>query len=589
MPHPQELMLYPNNSFTRGNPKPIVYYQDALQLIPIDTIKTFYVNYWSSTTEQYWPTSYYDLKAAMHKTGIISVYIPPLSNELSVARHSCACTKFPTEVNRNIRKINRDLHRIAIQSVNISLEQSRYRKNHDSSGNILDLLNSKLEPQNDLNDAHIEQVWPLNFTVPNAKIITPATVALFTAKTVGIPLLQKAFEKYFNRFRDIIPRAKFFPFNNSTSFTLPKEVRLSGVDSVLSNFSMILALDSLTDFERDGLQHVSDLDTMHGILANLSVTNEQFIDFLRNRIVDYMIRFAAQGIERKIDPNFPVLVHLTPGLSFIKYDCFFATYEDGKGAMTVYDLLTFPHSKIGNEHQFYRMIDLPPSVTSSPDTFSFIFEGSHSKVLSDCLDGVLSGTILDVCVTKEYQPNAIVRNTQLKDITIYTLISSYEYPSTIKVNCPGIKQFTANTPYDITVLSVAPSCTIGFVTHLGTLNMFGNQSYTDVSFPPRILFAYNVKWTNSMGTNNAILFTTAIVALVLLMLTLLGTAIYFLVHIKSVRVTDVSETSSNASSDSQITVRNYVFSPIPQGSGSPIPQGTAHTLPRRNVTFKEAA
>ena len=150
----------------------------------IDTIKTFYVNYWSSTTEQYWPTSYYDLKTAMHKTGIISVYIPPQSNELSVAEHSCACTKFPTEVNRNIRKINRDLHRIAIQSVNISLEQSRYRENQDSTGNILDLLHSKLEPQNNLDDAHIEQVWPLNFTVPNAKIITPASVALFTAKTV---------------------------------------------------------------------------------------------------------------------------------------------------------------------------------------------------------------------------------------------------------------------------------------------------------------------------------------------------------------------------------------------------------------------
>ena len=52
----QELMLYPQNKFTRRNPDPVVYYQDALQLIPIETIKTFYTNYWSSTTEQYWPT-----------------------------------------------------------------------------------------------------------------------------------------------------------------------------------------------------------------------------------------------------------------------------------------------------------------------------------------------------------------------------------------------------------------------------------------------------------------------------------------------------------------------------------------------------
>ena len=140
------------------------------------------------------------------------------------------------------------------------------------------------------------------------------------------------------------------------------------------------------------------------------------------------------------------------------------------------------------------------------------------------------------------------------------------------------------------MLSAAPSCNIGFVTHLGTLNMLGNSSHADISFPPRILFAYNVVHINTMGTNNAILFTTAIVAIVLLMMTLLGTAIYMLIHIKSVRVTDVaSETSSNTSSDSQVTVRNYVFSPIPQGSSSPIPQGTSHTLPRRNVSFKETA
>ena len=113
-----------------------------------------------------------------------------------------------------------------------------------------------------------------------------------------------------------------------------------------------------------------------------------------------------------------MLVHLKPGLSFIKYDMFFATYENS-AAMTTYDLLAFPHQKLGVH---YRMIDLPPVVTSSPDTFSFIFEGRHSKVLSDCLDGVLARTISDVCVKKDYQPNAIVRNNQIKDISVYTLI-----------------------------------------------------------------------------------------------------------------------------------------------------------------------
>ena len=109
---------------------------------------------------------------------------------------------------------------------------------------------------------------------------------------------------------------------------------------------------------------------MHGILANLSVTNDQFIEFLRQKVFNYMISFAAQGINRDIDPNFPVLVHLKPGLSFIKYDCFFATYENSV-AMTTYDLLTFPHHKVDDQ---FHMLDLPPLITSSPDTFSHILK-----------------------------------------------------------------------------------------------------------------------------------------------------------------------------------------------------------------------
>ena len=103
-------MLYPKNTFTRGNPKPVVFYQDALQLIKIDTINTFYTNYYSSTKKQYWPVSYYALRVAMHKSGLFSIYIPPQSGEIEVSRHSCACSRIPTAATRDIRRINRDLH-----------------------------------------------------------------------------------------------------------------------------------------------------------------------------------------------------------------------------------------------------------------------------------------------------------------------------------------------------------------------------------------------------------------------------------------------------------------------------------------------
>ena len=129
-------------------------------------------------------------------------------------------------------------------------------------------------------------------------------------------------------------------------------------------------------------------------------------------------------------------------------------------------------------------------------------------------------------------------------MSIYTLISSGISQSTVKVNCPGLKQFTAKTPYTVTVVSAAPSCNIGFATHLGTLNMLGNSSHTGVSFPPRILFAYNVMHINSRAEINTILITTAIVSIVLLMLVLLAAAIYMVKNSTTVEVTDaLSDTS----------------------------------------------
>ena len=42
-------MIYPKNKFTAGNPKPSVFFQDALELTEIDSINTFYTNYYAST------------------------------------------------------------------------------------------------------------------------------------------------------------------------------------------------------------------------------------------------------------------------------------------------------------------------------------------------------------------------------------------------------------------------------------------------------------------------------------------------------------------------------------------------------------
>ena len=68
----EDVMLYPRNTFTAGNPHPVVYYQDALELVEIDSISTFYTNYYSSTKKEYWPQSYYDLRVTMNKSGLFN-------------------------------------------------------------------------------------------------------------------------------------------------------------------------------------------------------------------------------------------------------------------------------------------------------------------------------------------------------------------------------------------------------------------------------------------------------------------------------------------------------------------------------------
>ena len=566
----ENVMLYPNNKFTVGNPKPTIFFQDALQLTQISSIQTFYTNYYSSQKRDYWPTSYYDLHVTMHKSGAIQMYIPVNAGELEVAQSRCACSKYPTQSTRDIRRINRDLRKLKIQAHNISIEADRVRNNNQSTGNVLQIVNSKLIPQSSI-QANIEEIMPLNFSLSNSKLITPSTVAIFTAKAVGVPMLQHAFETYFHKFKETLPTAKLVPFKKNTSFILPKEVRLTGIQGVLSNFSLILAFDALPEYEKN-LTTLRDLDAMHELLSNLTLTNEQFISFLRSKVYQYIVTFAAQGLTQEIDTSFPVLVVLKPALSFIKCDCFFATFEP-TSVMTEYHILTFPHALIDQQ---FKKIETPDYVTVSPNTFTFEYQGRHSKVLSDCLDNIVSGSITTACEVTNFNKNAITKHSQLSDISIYTLISTEQGTSNIKISCPGMEQFTTMTPFIVTIVAASPSCNIGFSTQLGTVNMLGNHTYHQKPFPPRILFAYNIDSENSQTQTNTILIVCIIITITFSLLAVIIGIVFLIKHSKKVDIV-VSESSSI---DSQVTVRNYIINPM-----SPCPHSA--TMARRSVHFPD--
>ena len=223
--------------------------------------------------------------------------------------------------------------------------------------------------------------------------------------------------------------------------------------------------------------------------------------------------------------------------------------------MTEYHILTFPHALI--DQQFKR-IETPDYVTVSPNTFTFAFQGRHSKVLSDCLDNIVSGSVTTDCEVTNFNKNAITRHNQLSDISIFTLISIEQGPSNIKISCPGMEQFSTMTPFIVTVVAASPSCNIGFTTQLGNINMLGNHTYHQSPFPPRILFAYNLDSENSQIQTNTILI------------------VFLFKHSKKVDIV----VSENSSVDSQVTVRNYIINPM-----TPCPHSA--TMARRNVHFPD--
>ena len=175
-----------------------------------------------------------------------------------------------------------------------------------------------------------------------------------------------------------------------------------------------------------------------------------------------------------------------------------------------------------------------------------------------------------------YRTRHIVQDYFLPDISIFTLISTEQTPSNVKISCPGMQQFSTMTPYMVTVLAASPSCNIGFTTEMGTVNMLGNHTYNLSPFPPRILFAYNLESKNSQTQTNTILIVCVIVVITFAIVIIIGGIVFL---IKNSRHVDVV-VSENSAIDSQITVRNYVINPMPACPHSA-------TMARRNVHFPD--
>ena len=106
-------------------------------------------------------------------------------------------------------------------------------------------------------------------------------------------------------------------FNKDSTFVLPSQIRVTGLGQKSTNFSIIITFKGKDDYERN-MSVISNIDLTNRLLRNLSLTNQEFITFLREGASQYMMQFAARDIKYDIDYDMPILVVAHPSNSFVK-------------------------------------------------------------------------------------------------------------------------------------------------------------------------------------------------------------------------------------------------------------------------------
>ena len=118
----------------------------------------------------------------------------------------------------------------------------------------------------------------------HANLLLPSAVS-FTAKAVGVPLLQKGFQHYMRTFGSEV-KGRMVDYVSRQDFQLPISVELSGLHSEISNFSLCIMFDDIGDFEGNV---TASMDGTTRLLRNLSLTNAVLEQFLQQNAINYMI------------------------------------------------------------------------------------------------------------------------------------------------------------------------------------------------------------------------------------------------------------------------------------------------------------
>ena len=549
-------MIFPKNRLTNaGSPK--IYFQNNGILIETSQINTFYSDYYGSQAQLYWQTAAYKLHARIDKHGIIAIILPTQTMILPVAVANCACSRNLKQSRRLFHEMRDAYHSVQIlnKKLNISMESQRLH-----TGNVFQILDNSqhAELTTDFENAFKESTFrltdfaPLTITEdsPNStksNLIFSAAVG-FTAKTVGAPMVLSAFRHFFKKISENL-KGKVVQHQFKPMEHLPDSIRLSGLDSEVTNFSLIIKMNRMKDFEGNLSSSISENTRL---LKNISKTNQALDQFLEHHAMQYIVDAARHNISLPIDTTYPVIAVIHRSNSFFKFDLYFTCILP-KPTATEFRLFPLPHKRVAEN---IYAVDIP--VKFSTDGFHYNFDSlqTESRGLTDCIDQLMAGQIANSCKEKIMMTHRIVKGIDLHHYYIYYIITT-EVNAHLKISCPAHKQVNMNMQAMVTVLAISPACALGLNTPDGILTVKRNDSYTGLVRQTFYLFSYNLTQQQTSQYYYFIMLIVVISVVSILVVILIAMTYYFFV-MKTTRIIshDVNDTYLNfASNESLNTIQ----------------------------------
>ena len=536
-----------------------IYYQHEGSMKQVSKIATYYDNYFNSQSNSYWSKEAYRLQAAVSATGKLSIYIPTKDTILPGDDFAscCGCSRKLSHSRRIYHDMSTELTKVGIQQskLNISIEHQRLR-----TGDVMRLITPSLHKELtfEMESAMANGTYTIKDIAPlavvsndtNDKLLLPSAVS-FTAKAVGVPLLQKGFQHYMRKFSAEV-KGKMIDYVSRNNFQLPTSVQLSGLHAEVSNFSLRLKFDNIHSYEGN---ITASMDGSTRLLRNLSITNVALESFLHNHAMEYMIALAQQDMPLDIDTSMPFIAVVHPSQSFIIFKFFFSCILPDP-AVTIYETFSLPHKKVSQELQ---SLDVPDMFSTNNFNYEFESERQQNKGLPQCIDAILSGHIADTCEISTFTNRRIVKGLSLSNYYVFYILTA-DNGAQLKIDCPRFKQVNIKCTHMVTVVAVSPACALGLTTSQGTLTMKRNNSYTGKIRKPFYLFAYDLTLHNSSDYYQFVLLITVVVVVSILLL-IMSIAVYYVFCYKVSEVLTTTDTYTPFGS--METVRGVSFAPNP--------------------------